>query len=350
MVGLRRYRAFVGVPQRRGVTAVEAYAADVVGCSAERVTAVTRFGDGNRHAVHRVSYLGAGNAPEDVVVRVSFDGAVADRAQAEREARVLERVGGLGAPLLYDFRCTSPWFDTPAMCMEFVPGTARQLDSAAPEDLERLGSVVAALHRRDTAGLAPALGETGDVASYAQRRLDAILAERAWVREPLPAPIRDRLEHAADALQAAWERWREAESFRTGETLALLHGDIGPGNVLWSPDPVLIDWEYTRLGDPADEIAYTLDQNGLEAPRRRAFWCGYAAGMSSPERLLHVARRAEWWERLTLLGSSLWWAQRWVRRAEADAAGVADPAVAREQDHYAGHVVARLDRLDVLLA
>jgi hypothetical protein len=27
------------------------------------------------------------------------------------------------------------------------------------------------------------------------------------------------------------------------------------------PEPCLIDWEFTRLGDPADETAYTLDQN-----------------------------------------------------------------------------------------
>lgn len=35
---------------------------------------------------------------------------------------------------------------------------------------------------------------------------------------------------------------------------------------------MLIDWEYTRLGDPADEIAYLFDQNGLDPSRREAFW------------------------------------------------------------------------------
>jgi aminoglycoside phosphotransferase (APT) family kinase protein len=336
----------VGVPEQNDFTAVGAYVSEVVGCSPDRVTAVSRFPDGNRHAVYKVSYLGAGDTARDVVARISFDGAPADCAQAEREASVLERVGGLAAPLLHDFRCMSPWFDTPIMCMEFLPGSQQALGSATPEELERLGSVVAALHGRAANGLAESWGAMGDIASYAESRLESILSGLAWVRAPLPALIRDRLEGAADALETCWEGWRDAESFRTDETLALLHGDIGPGNIVWSPDPVLIDWEYTRLGDPADEIAYLLDQNGLTPPRRQAFWRGYRESSGSQVRVAHVARRVDWWERLTLLGSTLWWVERWVRRA----AGEADPAVPREQDYYFGHIVSRLDRLDDLLA
>src|SRR4051812_11554764 len=156
------------------LTAVGAYVSDVVGCSPDRITAVSRFQDGNRHAVHRVSYLGAGDAAKDVVVRVSFDGAPADCAQAEREASVLDKVGGLAAPLLYDFRCTSPWFDTPIMCMEFLPGSRRELGSATSEELEQLGRVVAALHGRPADGLAESFGATGDIGAYAESRLESI--------------------------------------------------------------------------------------------------------------------------------------------------------------------------------
>src|SRR4051812_4866052 len=166
-------------------SAIGAYVSAVVGCSPDRITAVSRFPDGNRHAVHRVSYLGAGDAAQDVVVRVSFAGAPADRAQAEREASVLEWAGGLAAPRLYDFRATSPWFDTPVMCMEFVPGPQQDLGSAAPEELERLGSVVAALHGRSGRD-APC----GDIAAYAQDRLESIRSGLVWVRAPLPAQIR----------------------------------------------------------------------------------------------------------------------------------------------------------------
>ena len=96
---------------------LQGYVAAVVGCSPADITAASRFQEGNRHAVHKVSHLGPAGATEDLVVRVSYGGDEADCAQAEREARVLKKTGGIAAPLLYDFRCTSPWFETPTMCI-----------------------------------------------------------------------------------------------------------------------------------------------------------------------------------------------------------------------------------------
>ncbi|MEO6350050.1 MAG: phosphotransferase [Candidatus Limnocylindrales bacterium] len=185
---------------------------------------------------------------------------------------------------------------------------------------------------------------------HAEGRLRHILHGLPWARDPLPAWLRARLRHAADAIGSGWDTRRDAESFRTDETLALLHGDIALGNVLWGPNPVLIDWEYARLGDPSDEIAYLFDQNGLAAPQRDAFWRGYRARISSEARLAPVIERVNWWEPLTLLGSTLWWVERWVRRADADAAGSIDPAVPREAGYYLDQVVRRLDRLEPLLA
>jgi hypothetical protein len=114
---------------------------------------------------------------------------------------------------------------------------------------------------------------------------------------------------------------------------------------LWGRDPVLIDWEYTRLGDPADEIAYLFDQNALTEPQRRAFWDGYRQSVSGRLRLVHVIDRVDWWEPVTLLGSALWWVERWVRRTELDAVGAVDPAVPKESGYYMDHVIRRLGRL-----
>src|SRR3954463_4617580 len=100
------------------MAAVSDYACAVVGCPSERITAVTRFADGNRHAVHRVSYLDATGVTQDVVVRVSYGGEAADCARAEREAAALKAVAGVAAPALYASRRTSQWFDAPAMCMQ----------------------------------------------------------------------------------------------------------------------------------------------------------------------------------------------------------------------------------------
>jgi thiamine kinase-like enzyme len=150
-------------------------------------------------------------------------------------------------------------------------------------------------------------------------------------------------------VQGGWEWWRDTQSFSTGETLVLVHGEIAPGNILWAPDPVLIDWEYARLGDPADEVAYLFDQNGLALDQREAFWRGYRDGVSSQSWLEHLTDRVDFWEPVALLGSTLWWVERWVRRTDADAAGTVDPDVPRENGYYFDNINRRLDRLEKLI-
>ncbi len=337
------------IPEGSLLSNLQDYVSAAVGCSRDRITAASRFQDGNRHAVYKVSYLGPTGAIEDVVVRVSYGGSQADCAQSEREARVLKKAGGIAAPLLYDFRCTSPWFETPSMCMQFVAGQQRELSSARLAEIERLGSVVAWVHGRPADDLADQPSKPGDLLSYAEGRLQSIISTLACARDPLPAAIQARLRGAANSVQRSWEAARDDRSFRTGATLALLHGDPGPGNILWGPGPVLIDWEYARPGDPADEIAYLFDQNGLSPGRRAAFWRGYREGVSSQASLDNVINRVDWWEPVTLLGSGLWWVERWVRRAAADAAGSVDPHVQRDPGYYVDHVIRRLDRLERLL-
>jgi aminoglycoside phosphotransferase (APT) family kinase protein len=337
------------IPEGSLLRSLQGYVSAAVGCSPDRITAASRFQDGNRHAVYKVSYLDPTGATEDLVVRVSYGGGPADCAQAEQEARVLKKAGGIAAPLLYDFRCTSPWFETPSMCMQFVAGQQRELGSATPTEIERLGSVVAWVHGRPAGDLVDGPCKPGNLVSYAEGRLQSIISTLVWARDPLTAAIQARLRSGANSVQRSWERVRDDQSFRAGATLALLHGDPGPGNILWGPGPILIDWEYARLGDPADEIAYLFDQNGLSPGQREAFWRGYREGVSIQAPLGHVTDRVDWWEPLTLLGSALWWAERWVRRAAADAAGRVDRDVQRDPGYYADNVILRLDRLERLL-
>ena len=308
------------------------------------------FEDGNRHAVDRVSYRDASGAARDVVVRVSYGGGASDLAQAEREAAVLKNVGGLAAPDLYDFRRTSDWFDTPAMCMQFLPGRQQDLQTVSLTEIEQLASLVARVHECPIDGLGASMGRTTTVAAYADDRLRAILSTLEWARDPLPKTLQDRLRRAADSVAESFEASRGSDSFNSGETLSLLHGDIGPGNVLWNPSPCLIDWEYTRLGDPADEMAYTFDQNALTPSQRRAYWDGYQQGIDSRSRLTHIIERVDWWEPVTLLGSALWWAERLVRRTKLDTDGTPDPEVQREPDYYFDHVISRIDRLETLIS
>ena len=339
-----------GIRVERSLVAINEYASAVVGCPVDRITAVTRFPAGNRHAVHRVSYLDATGDTKDVVVRVLAGGEAADHGQADREAAALETVAGVAGPVVYDFSRKSRWFDAPAMCMQFLPGRQRKLNSATPTEIARLASIVAWVHGRPTDDLAQSLDEPGNVASYAADRLQSITSTLAWARDPLPAPLQAQLRQAADWLDARSEDAFGAESFRTDETLRLLHGDIADDNVLWGPRPALIDWEYTRLGDAADEIAYLFDQNALTRAQRHAFWEGYRQSAGTDVRLDHISARVNWWEPMTLLGSALWWVERWVRRAEFDAVGAIDPEVTRHAGYYFDHLARRLTRLREFMA
>lgn len=336
-------------PETSRLADVRDYVADVVGCGPDRVGTVSRFEDGNRHDVYKASYLDAAGIATALVVRVSLGDDRHEREQAEREAMVLQRLAGVGAPRLLDLRLSSPWFATPVLSMRFVPGRSLELGSATSADIERLGSVVASVHAQPVEDLADSFAATGTILSYAESRLQHILHGLPWARAPLPVPLRDGLRHAAAAIQGDWNGWRDAESFRTDEKLALLHGDIALGNVLWGPNPVLIDWEYARLGDPSDEIAYLFDQNGLAAAQREAFWRGYRAHAGSAMSLAHTMERVNWWEPLTLLGSTLWWVERCVRRTEAQDAGMTDPAVPKDPGYYLEQALRRLERLENLL-
>lgn len=330
------------------IAAIRAYVSDAMGCPPEAITTVTRFEHGNRHAVDRVSYRDTSGAAQDVVVRVAYGGDASDLAQAEREASVLDTVGHVAAPGLYDFRRTSEWFDMPAMCMQFLPGDSLDLSAVGLAEIEQLASLVAWVHDRPLDALGESLGPATTIASYAEDRLRSILFTLAWARDPLPDSLRDRLRHVASSLAESFGASQDSESFSSGETLTLLHGDIGPGNVLWNPGPILIDWEYTRLGDPADEIAYTFDQNAFTPSQRQAFWDGYRQGTDDQSQKDHVVERVDWWEPVTLLGSALWWVERWVRRTELDVEGRSDSALPRRPSYYSDHIVSRTDRLETL--
>ena len=325
---------------------VRRYASDVVGdCALEQITSVVRFEAGDRHEVYRVSYFDDVGATKDLVVRVSTSDEVAECAQAEREAAVLTKLQGNGAPRLYDFRNDRRWFDTPAMCMQFIAGEHRELLSAPPGDLERLGAVVASVHNLPVNDLADRFPGPNTATAYVDEWIELIASYLPKLREPLSRAVGSRVERARSFVNASLECGPSSGSGSSEDGLVLLHGDIGPGNILWSERPVFIDWEYARLGDPSDEVAYIFGQHGLASSQRDAFWSGYRRATTLLE-FERIVERVRWWEPVTLFGSALWWLERWSRRADADAVGDLDPSAAKPQTYYLDHVIRRLDRFD----
>jgi len=302
---------------------------------------------GENHAVYKASYVDAHHQVRAVVVRIATSDRALDCAEAGREATALRKVQGFVAPLLHDFRCDSEWFGAPVMCMTFVGGVQRAPRDA--QDFERLGRSVAWVHGLPTRDLAEWLPDEPTLLGYLGTRLAKIDERLPWIRDPLPAAVQDRLRRALAAMTDVVDEARRAESFQAEESLVLLHGDVAGGNIVWTPDPVLIDWEYARIGDPADEVAYVFAQHDCTPEQRTMFWRGYRQGRDRDHALDHVVDRSVRWEPITILGSAMFWAQPWSRRAEADADARTDPTAPKELAHYRKETIRRIERFEALL-
>ena len=316
------------------------------GCSFDSITRVERLSSGENHVVYRVSYLDHGGIDVDVVVRAG-SGDRAERDRAHREATVMQQVGGIVGPEIFDFRPDHPGFAGPLMCMQYIGGEQRELDRVGPHDMQRLGRAVQRLHALPVPELLAAWTLSDlSLSSYAEERWSAHLASRLpSIRDPLPDALQRRLRVA---VRVASESMQQINAFASGssdEGLVLLHADLSGANVIWTPLPVLIDWEYARIGDPADEIAYLFTQNDLSEPQRAAFWQGYSGTTSTEATLERIVARSRLWEPMTLLGSIFWWLDAWSR-SEASRPETSDPSLPRAPEYYLDQAVQRLDRFD----
>jgi aminoglycoside phosphotransferase (APT) family kinase protein len=306
-----------------------------------RVVTMTRFTRGENHAVYRVRCADARGVERDVVVRISNADAAVDRARADREAAVLAHLRGAASPRLLDYRSGGPFAGRAVMCLEHVDGHVEPLDTASPDRLADLGSAVRRTHSSPVDDLAPLLDAAPDLSTYVEDRGRGMLARMALVQDPLPDAMQRRFRDVA-----AWAEQMTDQLRMTADagTPVLLHGDVSAGNVLWTPQPVLIDWEYARIGDPADEIGYLFGQNALRPEQREGFWRGYGQALE-PASLSRLIERAANWEPLTLFGSALYWAELWFRRVHADATGSVDPSAPKDPAYYLDHVSRYLHRI-----
>ena len=147
------------------------------------------------------------------------------------------------------------WYDgsgellgSKTIIMDHVTGTPLQLTLGPDADLaaaRRIFLEVAdGLRRTPLEAMPTAMDRPTDWDSYIDSAIDLYAdAEReltdsspiiryvtAWLRANKPPPV----------------------------PLAVVHGDFNPGNILVSDEhpPVVIDWEFTRIGDPREDIGY----------------------------------------------------------------------------------------------
>jgi aminoglycoside phosphotransferase (APT) family kinase protein len=170
-----------------------------------------------------------------------------------------------------------------------LPGAPRALAGLSPTDAGRLGALVRRIHGTRTAGEgglpwweSPATTLDG----YRRRR--AADASRALAGTP------DVVLPARALLASSPADEGVAEPFR------MLHGDLVEANVVWGPEgPGLVDWEFWRMGDPAEDLAYLVELNDLGDPVRAAVLEGYGDAA--------VAARVEGWRVFVAADAAGWY-------------------------------------------
>ena len=148
------------------------------------------------------------------------------------------------------------WFDptgefmgTKTIVMDHVAGTPLQLTLGTDGDVAAARTtfleVAAALVRTPLDGLPAELERPPDWDSYIDSAIDIYAHAEADLVDSSPL-IR---------YVSAWLRANRPPPVPLG----LVHGDFQPGNVLVAEGrpPVVIDWEFTRIGDPARTSATT---------------------------------------------------------------------------------------------
>jgi thiamine kinase-like enzyme len=250
----------------------------------------------------------------------------------------MRKVAGIVGPEVYDDRPHFPGLEGPVICMQFISGHQRALNQVHEQDMHQLGGVLQRLHAlpvEDLSGWAPT---DRSLTAYAKERWREHLAARLpAIRDPLERALQRRL-RAAVALVSDSMNQLTRTAVATDETLVLLHADVSGANVIWAPGPVLIDWEYARLGDPADEIGYLFTQNDLGDAHRAAFWRGYA-DRTAEAKLHDIIERVRQWEPMTLLGSIMWWLDAWSRSEPGE-------SLPKEAAYYLLQAMQRLDRFE----
>lgn len=232
---------------------------------------------------------------------------VRNRARLGVEERALRQLSGVsGVPRLRSV------LESHLLIHDFVPGASRPLASAGAMQLTALAGVLAAIHGHATAtftiwpSIEPRTGTRADCYRDRLQSLDHFESYHAGLSPTLHRRVHELIEclERRPLSDASWQ----------GRTFTQLHGDLSAGNILWTGDAVwLLDWEYARQGDPAEELAYLLTEQELPCERWNMLRSAYVAAGGLPGA----------WERLpaylplVTLDSALWWAD-YLRARDVD--------------------------------
>lgn len=173
-------------------------------------------------------------------------------SERDAEWRLLSALNDVEVPrtpraLWYD--ADGHCFGTKTIVTDFCDGDNLHHLIQDRQDLDERTSVfcdtVASIHRVPLSALPPEMVPDGTWSDYIEGQLDAYArAERSLrCRLPVFRYLSARLRHM--------DRPPEVP-------LTLVHGDAQPGNVMIEArqPPLMIDWEFSRVGDPREDLGY----------------------------------------------------------------------------------------------
>jgi aminoglycoside phosphotransferase (APT) family kinase protein len=195
------------------------------------------------------------------------------------------------------------WLERPFFVMEEIAGCESSpqviLQPPLAAHLERIGeqkwTILGAIARADPGQLGlDAHMETVRADGCAKRELDQ------WER------MLDEDELCPQPIGRAAIRWLRRHPPPAAQKVGVVHGDFRTGNLLVAPDGAIrgvLDWEMAHLGDPLEDLAWSLnriwcwardDRVGGLLPREDAirFW-ERSSGLPADPEALH------WWELLS---------------------------------------------------
>jgi Ser/Thr protein kinase RdoA (MazF antagonist) len=131
----------------------------------------------------------------------------------------------------------------------------RTLDELDAEKRRRMGRTIGRMHAVGAARPAPHRRRL-DVQGYVHEPLETLLRGK-FIPENLGPRYRDVALRIADAVAGPLAAVRAQR----------IHGDLHWGNILWTPEPVLVDFDDCMMGPPVQDL-WLLASGGTEEARK----------------------------------------------------------------------------------
>lgn len=283
-----RFQGHFDDAKRDASDAVERLAALEVEVTAERLQRFLneRMTGYDRAVVESVVPANGGYSKDTILFRaLQPDGTVLDAVirrdlpfgpgenSAVDEFPLLRALFGHGLPIAEPLWCESEksWLGQPFIVSRRAAGNANTEAWDQDESMRRaiclqLAALLARLHAIDPAGIGLGGERTPaqEIAAYV-----ALFHDR-WKRHRV---------HDSPVLEAAF-RWLADNVPQDLSRLSLIHADVGFHNILTGDGRInaLLDWEFSHLGDPAEDLGYCRSRVEPLMPWDEFLAAYYAAG------------------------------------------------------------------------